>query len=579
MKKTVKLHQLLEFETCFPDEEVLSPIEYLKGCDKSLILKLAAIFNTIDVRNEKENDCKEIFEKIFCHQNRDFKHYILAKIEELERHSKIKVLVFNPYSNIKLFEYFFNQPEGKEIQNAVEFERNFIKAYLAINSQNTKNDEISSEVIKKLPLNMQTAMSLLCILFPKSDKVNYNKNELWISEILKAIYLFKFLEENPTTKELLERFLSYYNKNTWKEYLSTILSLTKPAILDADNSLISIEIPKNENFSSQCDFIDKLTVDYKDEFEEYDFVTTRSKPLYKIENGKYIIIYKLFLIEKIFTGLYFSLREINKTLDKEKKIANWRSFYCKEFSEKTLTYQVVESIYPTAPVRLSGQQLEKLKIDGAPDYYIRKGKNVLVFESKDFLITSEVKASSDYEAYVKEFSKSLYAKKTNNGKEKNGAVLQLKEFIKRILSNEFTLEKYYEYDDCNIYPIIITHHRDHDTNGLNVLINEWFIKELVELKNITNLIITIRPITIINIDTMIFFKEVLLKNISLHELIDNYFLFINQKPPKSFRSEEELQDYYTRKSISFASFTDIYLRENNIYQPPVWKDHVIDELN
>ena len=579
MAKYVKLQQLLEFETVFPKENVLSPLEYLKGGNKDVILKIAAIFNTFDVRIDSENDYRKIFNNIFCDQNDEFKNYLLSKILELERDNQAKVLVFNPYSNIKLFEIMFNQPDEKEIQDAVEFERNFIKAYLAINSYNTKDEKRSEDSIKELPSNLKIAMSLFCILFPKYDKINYNKNELWVTEIYKAVYLFQFLEQNPKTKDLLDFFLQYYGMKTWREYLATIITLTKPAILNDDKSIINIEIQPSENFNDQCNFIDKLSVDYTDEFEEYDFVTTRSKPFYKVESGKYRIIYKLFLIEKIFTGLYFSLREINKTLDENQKIANWRSFYCKEFSEKCLTYKVVKSIYEGTKIMFSGQELDNLKIDGALDFYVRKGKNILLFESKDFLLTSKVKASSDYKVYVQEFSKSLYAKNTNKGKGKNGAILQFKEQIKKLLQNEFIPDKHYKYREIIIYPIIITHHRDYDTNGLNVLINDWFQKEIEILKLQGYFIYNIKPITIINIDTLIFNRESLKQGVSLHKLIDHYTSFIKKREPKTFRNQEENEDFLISKTVSFANFVDMYLRDNKIKQPPQWDKMLVDVLD
>src|SRR5690606_12184290 len=123
-----------------------------------------------------------------------------------------------------------------------------------------------------------------------------------------------------------------------------------------------------------------------DEIDQIDFLTTRTKPFYKVVDGHYRIIFKLFVVEKIFKGVYFLLREINKSLGPSVQIKDIKSFYGDEFSEQILCYKVMESIYLDKSIRFSGKELSDLKIDAAPDYYIRKGNNILLVESKDFLI-------------------------------------------------------------------------------------------------------------------------------------------------------------------------------------------------
>lgn len=43
-----------------------------------------------------------------------------------------------------------------------------------------------------------------------------------------------------------------------------------------------------------------------------------------------------------------------------------------------------------------------------PDYYIRNGNKIFLFESKDILIPSETKVSNDYENISSELKKRLY---------------------------------------------------------------------------------------------------------------------------------------------------------------------------
>jgi hypothetical protein len=58
----------------------------------------------------------------------------------------------------------------------------------------------------------------------------------------------------------------------------------------------------------------------------------------------YRIIYNLFVVEKIFKGLYFLLRDINDELPEEFKIKQFKSFNGDEFSEKILCCNAIGNI-------------------------------------------------------------------------------------------------------------------------------------------------------------------------------------------------------------------------------------------
>ena len=79
----------------------------------------------------------------------------------------------------------------------------------------------------------------------------------------------------------------------------------------------------------------------------------------------YRIIFNLFVVEKIFKGVYFLLRDVNKTLAAATRIKEIKSFYGDEFSEKILCYKVMKSIYPDKCIRFSGKELADMKIDAA----------------------------------------------------------------------------------------------------------------------------------------------------------------------------------------------------------------------
>lgn len=80
----------------------------------------------------------------------------------------------------------------------------------------------------------------------------------------------------------------------------------------------------------------------------------------------------------------------------------------------------------------------------------------------------------------------------------------------------------------------------------------------------------IKPLTVINIDTLIFHQMGLLELIPLNELIDEYHKHIDLRKKKQFKTFKEAQSFVMSKHISFATFTDNYFRSNKFSKiPPV----------
>ena len=565
-KSLVELKQLLEFNMVFPNEEPLTPEEYLKGGSKKIILSVASFFLGFNTRNSKFSNNKILLSNIFSKENSDFAIDILNKINEIEEKEERALIIVNPYTSLTLFELFFSREVEQIIQSHAEFERNLFKAYLVLNSQFTQKQQIVLDSTKHLE-DDKVSMMMFCTDYPISDKVHYDIEKIWVTQVAKSIYLFQFIENTKKTQPLLQKFLEYFNKKTWQDYLKALIALTGSLIKKREETYTDIII-NPETFDADCDFIEKFTINYEDDLNEYDFLSLRSKPFYKIQDGKYRVIFDLFLAEKIFKGAYFLLREINDTLPKCNKISEFRSFYGKEFSEKTLSYNIVESIYQDKCIKYSGQTLDDMGIVGAPDYYIRKGKNILLFESKDFLIRADKKASFDFNIYEEEFQRTLYFEVLDNGKEKHKAVMQLITNVKRLLRNNFEVDKNYHYKEVSIYPILLTHDHQYDTFGFNCLVDYWFQHELENLKQERCFVHKVKPLTVVNIDTLIFHQIGLLEIIPLNDLIDEYHKYINSGGRAQFKTFQEAQSAIMSKRLPFAVFANNYFKNKRFSKTP-----------
>lgn len=567
IKKAVHLGQILEFEVAFPGETPLCPREYLKGSNLSTVLNVAAYFLGFKSFNSEFDDNKKLLEAIFSQENQEFANNVYKEVKAEEEKVGSTIQIINAYSSLKLFEYFFGKEEEAETQTSIEFEINVFKAYLAINSEFTKTQKAAFTSTEDLESDLKIAMMLFCMHYPIFDKVDYDIHFIWATQAIKAIYLFEFLETHGKTKLLLEAFLKHFNSNTWQDYLKSLIPLTLPAIQNKKEGHIDITVNVDDKFKETVAFLEKLKVGEEEDLLD-DFISVRTKPFYKVKDGVYRVIFNLFVVEKIFKGVYFLLRDVNDKLPENQKVAGLKSIYTYEFSEKTLLYKTLQMIYPDKAIKYSGQELADKKIKGAPDYYIRKGKNIMLFESKDFLIRADRKASFDFNIYDEEFGKTLYYEELDNGKQKAGAVMQLIYSIKKILKKEFSCDKDYHYKDIFIYPILITHDFQYDTPGFNYLVNHWFKEELQTLQEGGLFIRHVKPLIVVNIDSLIYHQVGLSGNVQLHEVLKLYSEHNKMYSKLKFNSIEDYQDYRMSKLAPFSLFIDKYFNKKGFTKVP-----------
>jgi hypothetical protein len=581
----VTMGQLLEFEVAFPGEEKLSVEQYLSGGSREVILNAAAFFLGFKNQKSKFANNREFLGMFFRKENNNLANQIYDRIKVFEQKG-VLIGIINPYSSLSLFESYFSRHEEPETQTPAEFEINLFKAYLVINSEFTQKQSIAFPSSQDVEDDLKIPIMMFCMEYPISDKSNYDISQIWTTQMIKSIYLFQFLESYKKTQPLLAAFLAYFNCSTWQEYLKSLLPLTTPAIKNEREAHTDIIVEPGEKFEQGCSFIEKLMIQGNDELDKNDFLSIRAKPFYKVKDGVYRIIFNLFVVEKIFKGVYFQLRDVNKTLPAASRIKEIKSFYGDEFSEKVLCYRVIESIYSNKCIRFSGKELADMKIDAAPDYYIRKGKNILLIESKDFLIAADKKMSFDFNVYKEEFARVLDYEKMPDGEIKPKAVMQLIKGIRRLLKKEFTADTDYFYKDVFIFPILLTHDYQYDTPGFNELIDFWFQDELLGLKEEGLFIHHVKQLSVVNIDSLIYNQVGLANSISLHAMLNLYHQ--NKKVEqrkKNSKSQEEYDRYFEEykqmrmsKLTPFSVFIDKYFQKRGLWKLPPLLDLVTPAL-
>lgn len=548
--------EIIDFEKVFEDENSEDYLKKIEDIPKRLLVEIASYFVSANPNNELVKDYKYFLSNLFGEENNKLANEINDKIVQYKKGKLKTVGILNPRTSLKLFETVLTQnQEDFEISNK-DIEILIFKIYLALNTLLNKNDNLIIESTKEF--NQYPYLICLAIgnSLPISDISNYNLKSVFVGQILKAIFLFEFLSTQDSLQTLLENFYARFKVTDYKGFLQKIFPIAFFVISAKHEGSMTLEVKKDENYESNIDFLDNLIVskiDYVD--NDIDYLTLRANPLYKISDTSYRVISPLFAIEKIFNGLYFLLKEINDAFDKTLQI-NLRQLITFEFSEKYLLYKIIERTYEKKYFKLSGEQM---KTPGAPDYYIRNGNKVFLFESKDILIRANIKESYDFEQYEKTLKEKLYFE-INREKESPKAVRQLTNFAKSLLNGNFNEDKNYKPNSIRIYPIILLHNRQLDILGLNNLINIWFELEKDEIEKTGLSTKNLRKPTIIHIDTLLIMHEQLASGeFQLDELIDEYQNVINgnQLKKKKFKTEQEMIQAKQDQLASFNMFFDI----------------------
>ena len=484
--------------------------------------------------------------------------------------SKIKneeTYIINTYSNLTLLSHLKSSDEIKQKLTTRDFELKLFKIYLLLNSQQDYLEELNFPKIRTLEPKEKLSASLLQISYHDYDLNNYLLPEIFLTQLIKSIEFLKYIEEELNYH--LVSFLKKYNCKDWQEWIKKLLNIILPVLTHDNLKYSEIEL-KDEDIQEIGTFLNLFcnTIELK---EKPDFVILRSNPIHKKSDNSYIVINKLFLVERIFKSIIFEFSlDINKKVHKDHKLKDFRSSYCDNFSEQKLLYKFIYNSFPNNSkyIKVDGNEFLNKNYIGEPDYYVRFKNKVLLFESKDVILKGDEKQSRNY-LTLQEALKSKFLKIEKDGKTSNKAILQIIENIKRLLNKFYTkIDGDYNPNNIKFYPILVTHDRQFDTPELNRLINIWFRIELEKKFNKSE-ISRIQDLTILNIDSVLLYQECFRqrgKN-GLEVLINDYHNFIKLKSEKNI-------EQYLNTSISFYTFLGNHFDKIAIKKPKYIKEYL-----
>jgi hypothetical protein len=224
-------------------------------------------------------------------------------------------------------------------------------------------------------------------------------------------------------------------------------------------------------------------------------------------------------------------------------------------------------------IKYTGQELDDAKVIAPTDYYVRNGNKVLLFESKEVLVDAKIKTSKNYELYETVLKEKFYFAKSDVIIKKK-AILQLLNFIEILLDQRNTLDSNYKSQNLRFYPILLTHSSQFDTLGLNKILNKWFLEELIGIEKKRDIKIKVFPLTIINIDSLIYFEDHFRDTVDLYTVIEEYHRFTTFEEKKKYNSEVQLRISKEKMLIPFSTYFFNYMRDRKMLTPTSFiRDH------
>ena len=231
----------------------------------------------------------------------------------------------------------------------------------------------------------------------------------------------------------------------------------------------------------------------------------------------------------------------------------------------------------SSQIKLSGKEIrENFKQNGEPDYYVRKGNRIFIFESKDIMLNAEIKSSFDYDRIEAALRDIL---EESNGKPK--AVKQIVSQIRNILTMKNTFDDKYSPDIVSIYPVLVILDRVFNTPGLNKIVNDWFQSHLSVLKNEGLSVSNVKQLIIIDIDSLIYHLDLFHKRgIELGNIIDKYLKYINKLGNVKIVNQAHLTKLYGESFDPFSVFISNFVkRKFKKYYPNLLLEQVNKLLN
>ena len=309
--------------------------------------------------------------------------------------------------------------------------------------------------------------------------VEFKLHKDFLVQIYKAKEFFNFCEQDELFKPFLTWFYEDHKVKDWKEYLLNWLNFLYCTL---NNRWISLEEKKS---AIEIAFFDQYAAcpsDCGELWRHDDQYYLRNHMLYSPQRGLYLLLNHNLMVDKFYQGMKMDFADTvlchsglndNGKLIKDKR--DFNSLVGSRISESKLFYSLMHKSFDGHyDVICEGDAMKPIfNNEAEPDFYLRRGSHIFLFEYKDITLGDSVKYSDDIEYIKKEIVRRIC--KGSCSDRKGGG--QLLYSINAIVNEKKMRELDAEAEKADIiFPIIVTTDRAFSAMGINYLIIPEFAK-------------------------------------------------------------------------------------------------------
>ncbi|ESU28527.1 hypothetical protein FLJC2902T_18990 [Flavobacterium limnosediminis JC2902] len=418
-------------------------------------------------------------------------------------------------------------------------EENLFKLYLSVNDEIAERENIFFEKWQQIFGTKHNEIRFHMYLGINQGIMNREPlgKKIWV-EALKFVQFEKWIKNQSKYENFTKDYLKKFDSSEWYELFTLIFHLNKLAI-------------NNYKFNVDENSKDLKLLSYFSNHEEKtpnwnEFSEIRKRPLFKLPNGEYLILDFSFLLDKFFSGIYHDILEFSNNT----YVNGFHQDYSTNFIEKHLLVNTLKAVFGKSYIQFDEIKIKSVGKKGVdnialPDYYVRNGNKIFVFECKNSLISNKLKIEANCDAIENDLKNKFY----HNGT-KNKAVKQLLNFVESSDNGQYKFfDTNTKLEKCIYYPILITTDNTLTSLGFNAILNEYMSNDLRKIDN--SLKNRIKPLTIIHINDILL-RTTQLKKLDL--LIEDYIKYYRSK--KAVDSFISFSDYLERVKFKNNSSLD-----------------------
>lgn len=527
---------------------------------------------------DKDNLHDRSFETFLSQYFSPAENEISIVVNELFSAAKLRYGDFricNTYSCLSLLERVLSRNEDFDDQIEMHGDYKF-RTLLAVLAENENLNKFVSARRNELgtkPNRSEILRFFLSTNFAIHDIVNFNPSE-HLTQSIKASYLFNFLESNSKTTRHYHLLLNAFGCVTWHELFMKFLEIYNLSLAANHTNNYTFDIKGNAQLLPILQQFVLLDIELP---KVADFQFLRKNPLIRLSETAFQFTHLKFFLDKLYKGIYFKLDEINLNLGSD-GLRDFKSVYSDDFNEVFLCGKIIPNAFPANCIKLpeteivdrllQKQQLSKKATPSLPDYYVRCGSNMFLFEVKDAFVSGELKVSMNADE-LEIFLRQRFNHQTATKKGQKG-IPQLLGYAENILSNRLQYDEFDLNDTSKIFPILLLSDEIYNSLGLNYQLNLWHMQQVNDLikENDFDPAI-IQPLTVITIDTLILYYNHFSKGLfSLHQLIE-YYISDCLRLGLEFEKKHPIVNQY----IPFSAYVKNYMLDNKLeFMPEDFED-------